>query len=485
MSRSKEERVLPPFDVMAEEAVVASILLDPNVYAEVADIVAPEDFFREQNRWLFEVAADLFKRGEEISTVTVAHELDRQGKLDELGGEPYLVELAAKYISPVGVRGPAAVVARDAVYRRLIMAAGDIAREAYAGRPELESTVEYCFATLRHAVGRHSGLDIKHVSEVSLTTPTGGTWGIPVLDRYTYGVAPGEVTVLAGSTGDGKSMLAGQIARHVAMRGGRVVIFSMEMTAEEWVRRAVHAEAGVRIPSSRFDSPLDQWEEEAVEASRQLLDQSDLHLIWKPGISIERLRGQLELLTQEKPIELVVIDYLQLMDMKEVNESTDADRIGAVTRLLKELSGVLKTHILLISQFNRTHAFDSRHGIGEVVHCPFSKEKNAVPVPSFSNLKGSSSIEQDADRILLLQNHPYEERTAQWWEKCNGHVEIFIAKQRNGRSGEHGTMVKQFWEGRFRTFSKDELSYLAFGGGAIPNEWLAEQGYAVETGGFS
>ncbi|MCA9826714.1 MAG: hypothetical protein KC479_15170, partial [Dehalococcoidia bacterium] len=139
--RRRPQTGLPPHDVSAEEAVIAALLLDDDAYARVLPIVKPEDFFREQNGWIYEACLSVAERGEEVTIPTVAHELDRAGHLDEAGGEPYLVEVAGKYFTAVGVETHARIVARDALYRRLIQAAGQIASIAYEGGPDVKSVL--------------------------------------------------------------------------------------------------------------------------------------------------------------------------------------------------------------------------------------------------------------------------------------------------------------------------------------------------------
>ena len=265
---------LPPHDVGAEEAIIAALLLDEDAYARALPIVQPADFFREQNRWCYEACLALAERDEEITVPTLAHELLRAGQLDAVGGEPYLVEIAGKYYTALGVEAHARIVARDALYRRLIEAAGEMARLAYQGGPDagtVLATAEGLLLQLRSAEAAGDFTRLRALLDHFLEDPADAAdaalatvvrSGFMDLDTVLGGYKRGDLAIVAARTGVGKSSLLLNFARNVAVgQQGTVAFFALEMSGEQLARRLLSTESNV--DSSRLTLGMHREEDEA------------------------------------------------------------------------------------------------------------------------------------------------------------------------------------------------------------------------------
>jgi replicative DNA helicase len=455
---------LPPHDISAEEAVLAACLLDGGAVARCRVIVQPEDFFREQNGWIYQSCLDLDSRGEEVTIPTVAHEMLRSGKLDEAGGEPYLVEVIASHMTAVGVETHAKIVSRDAMYRRLISTASKIAEKAWEGGPDPVSVV---------AEGMGLLLAVRTAYDEDAPTSMGGhdvykdddgvKTGVPVIDRYMLGLSAGKLTTLAGPSGQGKSLLAGQIAINVAESKGSVLIVSMEMSGKEYEERMVRS---VALLDHR---PVSEDDWEMVHTAQSHISELPIKFWNKPRVTLDQIRARATAIKADHGLDLLVIDYLQLM-MLPPGRDSEAAKYGVITSSLKQLATELNCHVLLLSQMNRGAAGEMRGKDAYTRECLITNSK--YPIPFIESLKGSGSIEQDSDHVLFIAPH----------KECAGnlkHVSIILAKNRHGEQGE-SLMRENFDMAAFRQFTSEECFKIA---GA--NLWLAQhlridQGYDTE-----
>ncbi|MDP6605745.1 MAG: DnaB-like helicase C-terminal domain-containing protein, partial [Dehalococcoidia bacterium] len=269
---------LPPHDVAAEEAVIAALLLDDDSYARVVPILKPSDFFREQNAWCYEAALDLAERGEPVTVPTLAHELERTGRLDAAGGEPYLTEVAGKYFTAVGVEAHARIIARDALYRRLINAAGEIARLAYEGGPEQKTVIARAEELLLGIRGAESSGDFKQLRDLleefmedpgedAESAALDVRSGFMDLDTVLGGFKRGDLIVLAARTGVGKTALLLNLARNAAVGQQAVVAhFSLEMSGDQLAMRLLSAESDVTAARLRLGQHRDDEERRIMNA---------------------------------------------------------------------------------------------------------------------------------------------------------------------------------------------------------------------------
>jgi len=436
--RRRPQTGLPPHDVSAEEAVIAALLLDDDSYARVLPIVQPEDFFREQNGWIYEACLSVAERGEEVTIPTVAHELDRAGHLDEAGGEPYLVEVTGKYFTAVGVETHARIVARDALYRRLIQAAGQIAALAYEGGPDVRhvlSQAETLLLALRTAETAGDFKVLRDLLDEFLEAPdededgelaSAVRTGFMDLDELLAGgYKRGDLVILAARTGGGKTSLMLNLARNCAVgQQGTVALFSLEMGGEQLAMRMLSSEAGVEMSRLRLGRHTEAEEAKVMRAHGQL-GTAPIFIDDSAVLSVPEIRAKCRRLQADHGLDLVVVDYLQLLHGAG-RADTRANEISQISRSLKELARELRVPVIAGAQLSRAVETRNPH------------------IPMLSDLRESGSIEQDADIVMFIYREDMYLKPAEWQdqnpiESGNAHptglANIIIAKHRNGPTG--------------------------------------------------
>jgi replicative DNA helicase len=413
--------------------VIAALLLDDDTYARVIPILSPSDFFREQNAWCYEAALDLAERGEAVTVPTLAHELERAGRLDAAGGEPYLAEVAGKYFTAVGVEAHARIIARDALYRRLIEAAGEIARLAYAGGPEQRiviSRAEELLLGIRSAESAGDFKALRDLLDAFLEDPGEDADGAPALVRSGFmdldavigGFKRGDLIVLAARTGVGKTALLLNFARNGAVgENATVAFFSLEMSGDQLAMRLLSAEADVTQARLRLGHHRDDEESKVMNAIG-LLSGSALYIDDSAVLSVPEIRAKCRRLQADRGLDLVIVDYLQLLH-NAGRADTRAGEIGAITRGLKEMARELNVPVIAAAQLSRAVETRNPH------------------IPMLSDLRESGSIEQDADIVMFIYREDVY-LTAEQWQDQNpgapggqhptGLAQIIIAKHRNG-----------------------------------------------------
>ena len=440
---------LPPHDVSAEEAVIAALLLDDDTYARVVPILLSTDFFREQNRWCYEAALELAERGEPITVPTLAHELDRAGQLDAAGGEPYLTEVASKYFTAVGVEAHARIVARDALYRRLINAAGEIARLAYEGGPEQRKVIarsEELLLGIQSAQGESDFKRLRDLLDDFLESPgeeadgldAGVRSGFMDLDHVLTGFKRGDLIIVAARTGVGKTALMLKFSRNAAVgEKGTVAHFSLEMSGDQLAMRLLASESGVPVGRLRIGGHRDDEERQVMNAIGQLSD-TKLYIDDSASLSVPEIRAKCRRLQADVGLDLVVIDYLQLLN-NAGRADTRAGEVGAISRGLKELARELNVPVIAAAQLSR--AVESRQ----------------PHIPMLSDLRESGSIEQDADVVMFIYREDVYQTAEQWQDQNptepggqhpTGLAQLIIAKHRNGPTDT----ISVRWRAQLATF---------------------------------
>ncbi len=256
---------LPPHDIQAEESVVASLMVDDEAIHKIIPIVKPSDFFRETNAWTYEACMALSDRGETINQVTVAHELDRRGHLEDVGGHTFLSELVLNLPTSVGVEHYAAIVRRDAVYRQMLGVATNIAQIAFQGGADLETSLAKAESMVYGLRGGEASRDFTHISEylgpfldppdAEDSMPYGGhvRTGLSDLDHMLGGLNPSDLLIVAARTGVGKTALMLNFARNAAIGShAKVAVFSLEMAGEQLAQRLLAAESRVNSAHLRL-----------------------------------------------------------------------------------------------------------------------------------------------------------------------------------------------------------------------------------------
>jgi replicative DNA helicase len=427
---------LPPHDIEAEEAVIASILVDSEAIFRVAPILHAEDFFREKNAWAYEACLSLFDRNEAINQVTAGHEIARRDRLEEMGGLAYLSRLVTELPTPVGVEHYARIVKRDAVYRRLIEVASRIAQMGYAGGPELEDTLaraETMLLSLRTGERLSDFLHIKDILDgfwegPGLESLRGGLegnvrTGFMDLDTLLGGLKRSDLIILAARPSLGKTSLGLNIARNAAVgQNAKVALFSLEMAAEQLAQRLLASESGVDSTRLRLGLHTEA-EERRVMNALGVLAATDIYVDDSAVLRMPEIRGKALRLDRDRGLDLVIVDYLQLIHGTERGDNR-VQEISYISRGLKELARELDVPVIAVSQLSRAPEMRSPH------------------IPMLSDLRESGSIEQDADLVVFIYREEVYVRKEEWdvthadgSPYPAGDAQIIVAKNRNGPTG--------------------------------------------------
>ncbi|HWP94417.1 MAG TPA: replicative DNA helicase [Gammaproteobacteria bacterium] len=432
----------PPHSVEAEQAVLGGLLLDNAAWEQIADRVREEDFYRRDHRLIFRGIGALLESDRPCDVVTLAEWLDSQQLLAEAGGLPYLAALARDTPSAANVRAYADIVRERSVLRQLIRVGGEIATSAYhsEGRDTkalLDDAERKVFEIAEQTARSHQGFTNvrKILSDVveridalfhSNSPITGLPTGLARFDELTAGLQPGDLIVIAGRPSMGKTSFAMNIAENVALEVQKpVAIFSMEMSSAQLVTRLISSYGAIDQSKLRTGR-LDEHDWPKVTRAIEKLSQAPLYIDDTPALTPTEVRARARRLKREqKELGLIVIDYLQLMQVAGTTENR-ATEVSEISRSLKALAKELNVPVIALSQLNR------------------NLEQRTDKRPVMSDLRESGSIEQDADLIAFIyRDEVYNPDTNE-----KGIAEIIIGKQRNGPIGT----VKAVFQGQFTRF---------------------------------
>lgn len=424
---------LQPHNNEAEEAVLGSLLIDPDAIIRVATFLAPEDFYLERHTWIYEAIRDLHERREPADMVTLTDDLERRGQLSEIGGAAYLTGLINATPTSIHVEYYARIIERTAVLRRLIDAAGKIARLAYQDTEDVAEVVDRAEELIFGVASRRADRDLRHIRQALdkyydrieyLHQHRGEVIGVPTgltdLDKLLGGLQRSDMVVMAGRPGMGKTSLALSIALQAARRlQKRVAIFSLEMSDEQLVQRLISAETGIDSQRLRLgDIKEDEWPT-FIQATN-LLAGTSVFIDDTPAISALELRTKARRLHAEHGLDLLIVDYLQLMRGDSRSENRQQE-ISYISRSIKALARELNIPVLALSQLSRQ--VESRH------------DKR----PMLSDLRESGSIEQDADVVLFIyRDDMYNPDT-----EFPNIAEIIVGKHRSGPTGIFSVYFKK------------------------------------------
>jgi replicative DNA helicase len=428
MIRPDEVR-MPPHSVEAEQAVLGGLMLDANAWDAVADIVTAGDFYRRDHRQIFEAIAEVAENRGACDAVTVSEHLERKGRLEEIGGLAYLGTIARDTPSAANVRAYAEIIRERSILRQLVTAGGEIAAAALDGKgrsaSELVDEAERRVFEIaeRGSRGKSGFIAIKDVLPQTIDrldllhqTP-GEIRGVPTgftqLDRKTTGLQAGDLVVIAGRPSMGKTTLAVNIAEYAAIaKGVPSAIFSMEMSAEQLTLRLIASLGRVNQSHLRTGSFTEEdWSR--IQGAMAQLSNAPLYVDETPALTPTDVRARARRLKREKGLGLIIVDYLQLMQVSG-NKENRATEISEISRSLKALAKELQVPVVALSQLNR------------------AVEQRTDKRPVMSDLRESGAIEQDSDLILLIyREEVYDPNTTR-----KGIADIIIAKQRNGPIGE-------------------------------------------------
>jgi replicative DNA helicase len=441
-----ENGKLPPHNVEAEEAVLGSLFVDPDSITETAIFLKPEAFYREKNRWVYEACLALYDRNEAINQITAAQELATQGRLEAIGGAGYLSLLVERLPTSLHVEHYARIVHRLSVMRRLISAAGQIAAIGYEAEADLDSALnkaEDALFRVRRGESPRDFIHIRHLLEqyweegslIGAGLEEAGRLahvdtGFPALDELLGGMQRSDMVILAARPSLGKSSLALGIARNAALeQGAQVAIFSLEMSKEQLVQRLLSMEAEVDSKRVRLRQYTPLQEKRVMEATGKLSG-LPIYIDDSPALRVVEMRSKARRLHYERGIDLIIVDYLQLIrgdgrSENKVQEITD------ISRSLKTLAREMDCPVLAVSQLSR------------------AVESRPSHVPMLSDLRESGSIEQDADVVMFIyRDDAYIKKED--WDRINperpypeGIANLIIAKHRNGPQGQRNLRFRQ------------------------------------------
>ncbi len=426
---------LPPHDTDAEEAVIGSLLIDGHAIYQIADLLQAVDFYYEQNQWLYEACLSLYQRDEAINQITVAQELSRRGRLESCGGAAQLSYLISICPTSLDIEHYARIVYRLSVMRQMISAGDRIAAIGYEAGPDVEDSLGRAESLLFKLRSGQGAGDLTHIREVldkyfevAPTSLEGRPEQLPYvlssftgLDEFLGGFQRSDLVIVAGRPSMGKTSLALNIARNAAVEHRAcVALFSVEMARDSLVLRLLSSESGVNSRRVRFGQHTEDEERRVMEATG-VLSESPIYVDDTPMLRMAEMRSKALRLNFERGIDLVIIDYLQLMQGEGVRGENRVQEISYISRSLKALARELNAPVLAVSQLSRAVEWRASHE------------------PQLSDLRESGSIEQDADVVLFIYRDEYYIKEEEWppdkGEYPREQADIIIAKHRNGPTG--------------------------------------------------
>jgi replicative DNA helicase len=424
-----EQLRVPPQSIEAEQAVLGGLMLDPSAFDRVADQLVEEDFYRRDHRLIYRAIRELVEKNRPCDAVTVGEWFDAQGLSEQVAGGAYLVELAASTPSAANIRAYADIVRDKAVQRRLIEVGTQIVNDGYQpdGRDSSEllaKAEQAVFAIAEgHARTRRDFVPVKTALREAFevlqrrSESGSGVTGLPTgyeeFDRMTAGLQPTDLIILAARPAMGKTTFALNIAEYAALKSKKAVaIFSMEMSAEQLAMRLISSLGRVNAQRLKTGDLADEDWSRVTGAIAQL-SSAKIFIDDTPALSPEVLRAKARRLKREHDLGLVVIDYLQLMQVPG-NKENRATEISEISRSLKALAKELNVPVIALSQLNR------------------ALETRTDKRPVMADLRESGAIEQDADMIVFIYRDEYYNREN---SPDKGLAEIIIGKHRNGEVG--------------------------------------------------
>jgi replicative DNA helicase len=410
---------------------LGSIIIDPEALIEVADFLRAEDFYRDAHRTIYEVILSLYNRREQADFITICDALERRNKLEAVGGAGYITSLINRVPTSGNVLYYGRIVERTATLRRLITASGEIAALAYQTEDDVNAVVERAeqliFEITQRANSMSADASLSQLLSVymnkldQLSSQRGRLVGVPTgftdLDRLMGGFRKSDLIVLAARPSIGKTSCALSIAHQAALKyGQRIGIFSLEMSQEQLVERLVAMETGINLQRLNTGNIEDEEWAKIVQAMG-VLSEAAIRVDGTSVLSPMQMRSRARRWVQEEGIDLVIVDYMQLMQPTDTTKRRIENRvliIDEISRNLKLLARELNIPILVLAQLSR------------------AVENRASKVPQLSDLRESGGIENNADIVMFIyRDEVYNPETER-----RGYADIIVAKHRNGPTGQ-------------------------------------------------
>lgn len=426
---------VPPQAVDLEEAVLGALMLDRDALSNAIEIIRSEFFYKMEHQLIFKAIHTLFEKSKDVDIMTVIQELAHEGHLEEVGGAYYVSQLTNRVVSAAHIEYHARILSEKFMQRELIRISTETIKEAYDETNDVLDLLDKAEQNLMDINDKNFHSDYHKMEDVVTTaleqietaqkndsSVAGLPTGFIELDRMTAGFHPGTLLILAARPAMGKTAFALSMARNMAVEFKRpVAFFSLEMTAVELVMRLISSEAEISGDTLKKGERLPEWQKEQLMTRVEALKEAPLFIDDTPQLTIFELRAKCRRLWQRHKIEMVFIDYLQLMQAGgEATKSGNREQeISMISRQLKALSKELQIPVLALSQLSR-----------EV------EKRGGTKKPQLSDLRESGAIEQDADIVMFIYRPEYYDITEDEKGSTAGMADIILAKHRSGATGD-------------------------------------------------
>ena len=427
----------PPHSIEAEKSILGSMLLSRPAVEQAMETLRGEDFYLARHQDIFDAIRSLYERGEAVDSVTVIDALDRAGKLASAGGVMYITELSLYVPSAANAAHYIRIVEERSVMRQLIEASTNIATDAFSGEKSLEQILDDAERAIFNISMKKTSDTMVHIRETLMAcynrvgelmklngALTGVTTGFRDLDELTSGLQPSDLIIIAGRPSMGKTAFALNLAQNAALKGKKTIcLFSLEMSREQLVQRMLCSDSGVNMQSVRTGT-ISDMDLVKIATSLDPLSKADIYIDDSPGCGVAEIRSKCRRLKSRVGLDMIVIDYLQLMQTSGKHDNRVLE-ISETTRKLKIMARELNVPVILLSQLSR------------------GPEQRSDHRPVMADLRESGAIEQDADVIMLLY------RPAVYDQSDDNTTEVIVAKHRNGPTAT----VKLAWLGEVARFA--------------------------------
>lgn len=435
---------VPPHSAEAEKSVLGAAMLSKDALFDVMEVVKPADFYDENHKEIFQAIIDLNRKNAPVDALTVAEELKKRNSLEMVGGRAYIASLSSMTPTTSNAMEYGRIVAENASVRRLIETADDIVTKGYDGTMDANQMLDYAESGIFEISQARQKGQYSHIRDVLVENLaiidraeqmdgglTGITTGFSKLDEMTSGMQKSDLIILAARPAMGKTAFALSLARNAAVKGkASVMIFSLEMAKEQLTQRLLSMESKVDLQTLKTGR-LERRDWDDLNVALDILSNSNIHIDDTAGISIMEMKSKCRRLKAEAGLDLVIIDYLQLMN-PEGKADSRTQEISVISRNLKLLARELDCPVLVLSQLSR------------------APEQRTDHRPMLSDLRESGSIEQDADIVIFLYRDEYYNKED---TEKPGECEVIVAKHRSGPTGS----VDVAWIERYTQF-KDKAS---------------------------
>ncbi|PLX22164.1 replicative DNA helicase [Candidatus Parcubacteria bacterium] len=427
---------IPPQNIEAEESVLGCLLIDKDAMIKIADFMNENDFYRDANKFIYRAMMELFSKQEPIDIVSVSNKLEDKGEIEKIGGKSYLTKLSNTVATASNVVHYAQIIQKKATLRRLLHVAGEIGELGFQEDTDIDDLLDMAENKVFGVSQKFLKNSFEPITNMlnsafdridDLHKQSGKLKGIPTgfddLDSLTSGMQKSDLVILAARPSVGKTSLALDMARNAAIKGkASVGLFSLEMSKEQLVDRMLCAQAGVNLWKMRTGNLSDKEEDNdfaKIAEGMGILSDAKIFIDDSADCSITEIRTKSRRLQTEHGLDLIIVDYLQLMQGKGTYKDNRVQEVSEISRGLKGLAKELNVPVVALSQLSRM------------------VEQSKPAIPKLSHLRESGSIEQDADIVMFLYrkaaDRNYEKEDLPQDERYSG--QLFVSKHRNGPTG--------------------------------------------------